>query len=208
MERYLDLYQEDLLYVFQSSQTTNHKPLIIIKDEASIMENNDYTTMHYSDNWQSLLLFSVPTKMRKTKQLLSYQESLQLIQEIPYGVLSISKDNIPYSVALNHVLLDGKLYFHTAKSGYKKNGIDHPVQYLIIQDLGINEAMATHNHKSVAVQGILRSVKEKDIKQQVLQKLMKDLAPSNHKTITAQQVENTEILEIEIQYIIGKVHIR
>lgn len=101
----------DYLYKFKDGMT-------IVKDDMTLGDH----CMHYSDDWESLLPFKVPGKMRKTKQLLNYNESVNIINKISYGVLSFF-DEIPYSIPLDHIYMNGKLYFHTSKTGYKINGV-------------------------------------------------------------------------------------
>ena len=48
----------DYLYKFKDGLT-------IVKDDMPLTDH----CMHYSDNWESLIPFKVPGKMRKTKQL-------------------------------------------------------------------------------------------------------------------------------------------
>lgn len=48
----------DYLYKFKDGMT-------IVKDDMPLGDH----CMHYSDDWESLLPFQVPGKMRKTKQL-------------------------------------------------------------------------------------------------------------------------------------------
>ncbi|PID48119.1 MAG: hypothetical protein CR967_01560 [Proteobacteria bacterium] len=42
-----------------------------------------------------------------------------LLDEIGFGILSLCKDNIPYSLPLNFVFVDDTIYFHGAKKGQK-----------------------------------------------------------------------------------------
>ena len=69
------------------------------------------------------------------------------MDKIHYGVLSFTHEGLPYSVALNHIIVDNRIFFHCAKSGYKLNSIEQRATYLIVEDLGINLKAGTHNHK-------------------------------------------------------------
>lgn len=187
----------DYLYQFSNGLT-------IVKDEDPITDTH---MKHYSDDWESLLSFKVPGKMRKTKQLLNYQESLKVIHNVSYGVLSFF-DDIPYSIAIDHVLREGKLYFHTAKKGYKLRGIDKQVSYVVVEDLGVNEEKRTHNSRSVYVLGILKEVEDIEVKKEVLTTLVHNLCPHDRVVINNDMIKNVEILELDVQYMIGKEHIR
>ena len=109
--------------------------------------------------------------MRKTKQLLNYNESVNIINRISYGVLSFF-DEIPYSIPLDHIYMNGKLYFHTSKTGHKINGVGKQVSYTVVEDCGINEEKTTHNHRSVYILGILEEVESKETKKDVLETLV------------------------------------
>ena len=56
----------DYLYKFKDGLT-------IVKDDMPLGDH----CMHYSDDWESLLPFKVPGKMRKTKQLLNYAKFMK-----------------------------------------------------------------------------------------------------------------------------------
>lgn len=104
--------------------------------------------------------------------------------------------------------MNGKLYFHTAKIGYKIKGVGKQASYTVVEDCGINEEKTTHNHRSVYILGILNEVEEQETRKEVLNTLIQTLCPTQKVDITDQMVDNVNILEIDIQYIIGKEHIR
>ena len=59
-------------------------------------------------------------EMRRTKQLLSEAETIEILQSCTSGVLAvIGDDDYPYAVPLSYVYKDGKLFFHFAKAGHK-----------------------------------------------------------------------------------------
>ena len=62
--------------------------------------------------------------MRREKQQLSNQEAVRILEQGKTGVLAvISENGYPYTVPLNYVYYDGKIYFHSAKSGHKIDAI-------------------------------------------------------------------------------------
>lgn len=208
MEQMKKIYQDELIYIFTKNQCLDLKQeyLVIVKDDCHIQEIENCLIMHYQDDFESLLKFNLPTKMRKTKQLLSYHQSLNIIHEKEYGVLSFSVDDLPYSIGLNHIYLDGRLFFHCAKKGYKLNGIGKRATFLIVDDLGINLKAGTHNHQSVIIYGRLKETKDFETKKMALLKIIEDLVPQH--PYHDNMVSNTNVLELEIDYIIGKTHIR
>ena len=62
--------------------------------------------------------------MRRKKQLLSPEESLQILENGTSGVLAVAGDDgYPYTVPLSYVYHDSKIYFHAAKSGHKIDAV-------------------------------------------------------------------------------------
>lgn len=63
-------------------------------------------------------------EMRRYKQLLSEEETIEILKRSTSGVLALSGDNgYPYAVPLSYVYLDGKIIFHGAKTGHKIDAI-------------------------------------------------------------------------------------
>lgn len=208
MEKLDTVYGEDLLYIFNAQDTKDGIPLAIVRDDIEIKPMEGNKIMHYSDDFESLVTCKLPTKNRRVAQMISLEKSIALLQKIDYGVLSFTYEEVPYSLGLNHVYMNNKLYFHGAKKGFKLNAIHCPVSFLVVDDLGVNEARSTHNHESVMVQGTMREVTDSQEKQLVLKQLMLDLAPTNHKKITENMAKGVAILALDIKYLHGKSHIR
>lgn len=203
-----EVYQDQLIYVFRKDQCIDLKQdyLVIVKDDCEIKELDHCLIMHYQDDFEKLLIMSLPTKMRKTKQLLSYDCSCDIVHHGTYGVLSFTYHDIPYSVGINHIMMDGHIYFHCSQTGFKLNGIGQRVHFLVIEDLGINLKVGTHNHNSVSILGTLKEVTDFHIKKMVLLELIKKLAPDH--PYHDQMLSSTNILDLDIDYMIGKTHIR
>lgn len=207
MNKLIEIYQDDLLYVFSKKQLQGVKEanLVIVKDHCKIIEVEDCMIMHYGDDFEKYLNFKIPTKNRKRKQLISISECYALIKEKEYGVLSFQKDDFPYSVGINHILYKNRIFFHSAMQGYKLNGIGKKATLIVIDDLGISQEAGTHNHKSVTVYGTLTSIEDFDLKKEVLLELIK-LAPKH--PINDNMINGTKVMELQVEYITGKSHIR
>ena len=62
--------------------------------------------------------------MRRSKQALPEEECFRILENAYRGFLSVNGDGgYPYSVPINFVFEDGKLYFHCAKEGHKLDAI-------------------------------------------------------------------------------------
>ncbi len=63
-------------------------------------------------------------KMRRFKQELPQNEIERILLKNTSGVLSVIDENgYPYSVPLSYAYSNGKIYFHSAKSGHKIDAI-------------------------------------------------------------------------------------
>ena len=63
-------------------------------------------------------------KMRRFRQQLSQEESIQILEQGKTAVLGVIGDEgYPYTVPVNYVYADGKIYIHGAKSGHKQDAI-------------------------------------------------------------------------------------
>ena len=73
--------------------------------------------------------------MRRIQQQLSHDECMEILIKERRGVLAVlGDDDYPYAVPMSHVYVDGKLYFHGAKSGHKHDAIKKhsKVSYCVI----------------------------------------------------------------------------
>ena len=62
--------------------------------------------------------------MRRFKQQMSAEECVSLLQQAPRGILAVLGDGgYPYTVPLDFLYADGRLYFHCAREGHKLDAI-------------------------------------------------------------------------------------
>lgn len=95
-------------------------------------------------------------KMRRFKQQLSNDEALEILKNCKSGVLAVSGDDgYPYTVPLNFVYKDGKIYFHCAKSGHKLDAVraNDKVSFCVIDKNEVDAEKLTTLFKSVVVFG-------------------------------------------------------
>lgn len=63
-------------------------------------------------------------EMRRSKQVLSRETAEKILREGDFGVLALSGDEgYAYAVPINYAFADGKIYFHSAKTGHKLDAI-------------------------------------------------------------------------------------
>lgn len=98
-------------------------------------------------------------KMRRFRQELSQEETIEILKKEKTAVLAVSgDDNYPYAVPINYAYADGKIYFHGAKEGHKQDAIannDKVSLCIITQDDLVTEELTTY-FKSVIVFGKAR----------------------------------------------------
>ena len=63
-------------------------------------------------------------EMRRKRQQLSNEESIEILLKATAGTLALLGDeNYPYAVPISYVYHEGKLYFHSALAGHKVDAI-------------------------------------------------------------------------------------
>jgi len=111
----------------------------------------------------------------------------EILDEAEYGTLALCADNIPYSVPINFVEVDGEIYFHGAKKGKKLDIIKENsfASFSVVESFSIlpsyfstedgSACPATHMFKSVIISGKIIFVEEYKEKVAALESLMQKL---------------------------------
>ena len=104
--------------------------------------------------------------VRKNKKL-STEECIRILQTEKRGVLSVNGDNgYPYGMPMNHFYNqeDGKIYFHSGKSGHRLDGLKNDCRVsFCTYDGGYREnGQWALNIKSVIVFGKMEIVEDID----------------------------------------------
>jgi len=92
--------------------------------------------------------------MRRSRQLLSQEESESVLKRGSHGVLACLGDgDYPYAVPLNYVYYEGKIFLHSAREGHKVDAIlRHPkVSFTVVDEDTIVPAQYTSCFRSVIV---------------------------------------------------------
>ena len=92
--------------------------------------------------------------MRRSKQVLSQEDSIAVLEKATSGVLAVSgDDDYPYAVPVSFVYADGKIFFHCAKSGHKLDAIarNSKVSFCVIdEDKIVPEEYTTYFRSVIA----------------------------------------------------------
>ena len=150
-------------------------------------------------------------EMRRKKQTLSQQEIANILHKGTSGVLALLGNNdYPYAVPISYVYDDGKIYFHSAKSGHKIDAIQKTAKasFCVIDKDLIVPAEYTTYFRSVIAFGQIRVIEDDREKRAAIEKLAIKYAPED----TAANRDNTInrewkplcMLEMTIEHITGK----
>ncbi len=95
-------------------------------------------------------------KMRREKQILSPDETEDILRRGSFGVLAAAGDGgYPYAVPLNYVYQGGKIYFHCAKSGQKLDEIrkNSRVSFCVVERSRVVPERLATDYRSVIAFG-------------------------------------------------------
>lgn len=150
--------------------------------------------------------------MRRHRQQLSEPESIELLKNGTTAVLGVNGDDgYPYTVPINYVWHEGKIYLHCAKSGYKLDALrrsDKVSMTLIAQEQIVPQKLTTY-YRSVILFGrarILTDVQEIIEAVQLLGRKYSTDAPAVDQEIR-KDIDRLCCIEITIEHLSGKTAI-
>ena len=150
-------------------------------------------------------------EMRRKKQTLSQQEIANILHKGTSGVLALLGDNdYPYAVPISYVYDDGKIYFHSAKSGHKIDAIQKTAKasFCVIDKDLIVPAEYTTYFRSVIAFGQIRVIEDDREKRAAIEKLAIKYAPediaANRDDAISREWKPLCMLEMTIDYVTGK----
>lgn len=109
--------------------------------------------------------------MRRKDRQLSEEDTLALLKQETYGILSITEeDGWPYGVPVNYLLLDGSLYLHCSPSAYMVQAIsqDDRVCFTVVPRAELVPEHITERYESVIVYGLAHLVQDEAQREQLL----------------------------------------
>ena len=149
-------------------------------------------------------------KMRRAKQELSEEECIDILINQPRGVLALLGDyDYPYALPMSHAYVDGKIYFHGAKTGHKNDAVKNheKVSYCVMDEGVLNDDGWSYTFRSVIVFGKITTLADKDEKIDRLTYLGDKFFPTHEETVKEinRLIDKTEVFEISIDYMSGKI---
>ena len=150
-------------------------------------------------------------KMRRSRQELSAEECLAILERGTCGVLAVSGDEgYPYAVPISYVYDNEKIYFHSAVSGHKIDALSRndKVSFCVVDQDRIVPEEYTTCFRSVIAFGKLRILSEEAAKRSSIEKLALKYAPADSASNRTQTIERSWeafcMLEMTIEHITGK----
>ena len=149
-------------------------------------------------------------KMRRRERELTEDQAREILTRAEYGILAtVGLDGWPYAVPVNHILLDGVLYIHCAREGYKLDNIaqEERVSYCAVASATVLPAELTTRYESAIVFGRAAPVTDPIEKRRALEALAVrfcgELTPEAEKEIVMVG-PRTAVLRIRPEHITAK----
>ncbi|MDE7277906.1 MAG: pyridoxamine 5'-phosphate oxidase family protein [Lachnospiraceae bacterium] len=150
-------------------------------------------------------------EMRRKKQILSEEETVEVLNRGTSGVLALlGDDDYPYAVPLSYVYCDSKIYFHGAKSGHKIDAAkkcDKASFCVIDKDDVVPEEYTTY-FKSVIAFGKVRILEDEAEKRKAIEILSEKYYPDNSEEGRSMEIDREWsplcMMEFSIEYLSGK----
>lgn len=149
-------------------------------------------------------------KMRRFRQQLTQSECDAILSKATSGTLALLGDNgYPYAVPISYVYADGKLYFHSAKSGHKVDAIKQhdKASFCVIAADDIRPAEFTTYFRSVIVFGKIHIVESESERMYAASLLGNRYTPGDDEGLR-KEIENglshMLVIRLDIEHLSGK----
>ncbi|MCR5132149.1 MAG: NimIJ family nitroimidazole resistance protein [Prevotella sp.] len=149
-------------------------------------------------------------EMRRSRQLLSQEESISLLMKSTSGTLALMGDNdYPYAVPISYVYSDGKLYFHSALSGHKVDAIRRcdKASFCVIDQDDVKPEEFTTYFRSVIAFGRIYIVEDEAEKMEGIRLLGRRYNPNDDEGLQ-KEIEkgftHMHVIRLDIEYLTGK----
>lgn len=145
------------------------------------------------------------TEMRRQdRQITDFAHVETVLKEAPFGILSMCRDDSPYSIPVNFYYEKGKIYIHCAKTGQKVQYVqENPsVCFLVMHavDSPEKECAGAVNYESVLCFG-KASFSETSTREILLAIGGKYQVCED---VTEEDCQNTAVIEVEIEEVSAK----
>ena len=149
-------------------------------------------------------------EMRRNEKAMSQEESLEVLEQVEYGVLStISTDDTPYGVPMNFTYEDGALYFHCAKEGHRLENLEanSSACFNVVGSVKLLPEKFNTEYRSVTIFGTVRILEDREEKKKGITAIAERLAPEHREAglkYINSAFENMHVLKMDISHMTGK----
>ena len=150
--------------------------------------------------------------MRRFKQQLPDEESLCILKDAYRGFLSVIGDGgYPYTIPINFLFEDGRLFFHSAKEGHKLDAIRNheKVSFCVIAQDEVMPVERTTAYISVIAFGRARIVEDEPGLRRICEWIGEKFCPDHlegchQETDEVIAARRMYCVEIEVEHLTGK----
>lgn len=149
-------------------------------------------------------------KMRRFRQQLTESECDAILSIGTSGTLALLGDNgYPYAVPISYVYVDGKLYFHSAKTGHKIDAIRQyeKASFCVIAADDVHPAEFTTYFRSVIAFGKIQIIGSEDERMYAASLLGDRYNPGDEAGLQKELekgLSHMVILRLDIEHLTGK----
>ena len=148
-------------------------------------------------------------EMRRKKQKLTEKQCIDILKRAKTATLALhGDDGYPYSVPVNYVYLDGKIYFHGAKAGHKVDALkkDDKVCFTVYGNEKHEEGDWAPYLQSVVIFGRCHLIEDSGITETKVRELAEKYYPTKEEIDAeiAADIKAVQLYEITIEHMSGK----
>ena len=151
-------------------------------------------------------------KMHKASRQLSDAETMEILKKGDHGTLSVQGDDgYPYATPINYIVVDGKVYLHSAPYGYKIECLQRSPQccFSAIISAQIIPSKITAAFESVVLTGTAVFVTDQAEKRTVLENFVTQKHPGYEELgfkMIDKQIDKTAVIRLDPVSLTGKAY--
>ncbi|HIY33217.1 pyridoxamine 5'-phosphate oxidase family protein [Evtepia sp.] len=151
-------------------------------------------------------------KMHKASRQLSDAETMEILKKGDHGTLSVQGDDgYPYATPINYIVVDGKVYLHSAPYGYKIECLQRSPKccFSAIISAQIIPSKITAAFESVVLTGTAVFVTDQAEKRTVLENFVTQKHPGYEELgfkMIDKQIDKTAVIRLDPVSLTGKAY--
>ena len=148
--------------------------------------------------------------LRREDRQLDDATAMALLKRGEYGILSTSdKNNRPYGIPVNYVVMEESIFFHCATEGHKLENItaNNGVSFCVVGKTELIPEQFSTRYESAVVSGRADIIKDNVLKKNALRALVAKYAPDHIAAGDAyidKLMDKTTVVRIGIESLAGK----